>query len=225
MTEQAPFWFLQQLAETIVWCHVRADADDPEHCLRSVELKPDFEKDDSDARDLWPSPESIAEVVEKRHTILYQKSQNTVPASSIWARGRLLVSAYQYSNHNGYTGHETGYFFNDNDVPPWDTWVGEVEGLPGEDAPGTPHGAWPRNVVSGLSGTDPHRGLLVSWIPEVFVPLVSKAIELEVKGMLCWSDEPRAGTGGAPRFDLVIPEWLRNLKIVWPAISTNGTAN
>jgi hypothetical protein len=221
MTEKAPFWFLQQLAETIVWCHVRADLGDPEHCLRSSELQPDFEGDGSDARDFWPSPELIVEVVEKRHTILYQESQHTVPVSSIWARGRLLVSAYPYSNHNGATAHESDFFFNHNDVPPWDTWVAEVEGLPGEDAPG----AWPPTLASKMSDGEPHRGLLVSWIPEVFIPVASKAIELEVIGMLCWADEPPGARRAGPRFDLVIPDWLRNLKTVGPAPSTNGTAN
>ena len=127
--------------------------------------------------------------------------------------GRLLVSAYDYTNFNGATAGQTGYFLDENDVPPWDSWVGEVQGLGNAPAPGTWGGTWPPTAESWLNGKPPNQGLLVSWVPAEFIGVVERGLEVECMGMMCWADTAvRIGTG-APDFNAVVPTWLKHLSL------------
>jgi hypothetical protein len=53
-------------------------------------------------------------------------------------------------------------------MPPWDTWVAYVEGLPND------HGV--RN----------HAGCLVSWVPPIFLSAVDSAVRVNAYGALYW---------------------------------------
>jgi hypothetical protein len=53
-----------------------------------------------------------------------------------------------------------------------------------------------------------NRGILIAWIPRLFVPLAEKGIQTECMGMLGWLDEPSRSVGGAPRWECVLPSWL-----------------
>ena len=216
MTAQAPDvpdWFAAQLAETVEWCRDRANIVDPEHCLRSPELQPDLGPYDGSVTALWVNPEMIEGVVQRRKQLLRSRGWRGSHAFPAKLGGRLLLCAHEYTNHNGATAGDTAGFFDDHDVPPWDTWIGEVAGLPGNDPVGTWGGIWPPTLRSTLSmGKEPpHTGLLVCWIPPAFVDAGQRALAVECVGMLSWAGEPIESGGAGPRFDRVVPEWLVRL--------------
>jgi hypothetical protein len=210
---QAPFWFIQQLAETQRWCQPRTVTQDLEHCLRSPEIRPALELFYSNDRAIWVQTEMIREVTAQRKAKLAQKNEGRSSSPHLANDGRLLLCAYDYTNHNGATAAETDFFLDENDVPPWDTWVGEVTGLGSARALGIWGGAWPPTLDSTIGQVAPNQGLLVCWIPNEFVRIVEQALEIECVGMLCWADAPVRGGSAGPDFGSVVPFWLRELAL------------
>jgi len=96
-------------------------------------------------------------------------------------------------------------------VPPWDSWVGEVQGLGNAPSPGTSGRTWPPTLDSTLSGEAPNQGLLVSWVPAEFIGVVERGLEVECIGMMCWADTPVRVGGAGPDFNAVVPPWLKHL--------------
>jgi hypothetical protein len=205
-----PDWFAAQLAETICWCNDRANVLDAQHCLRSPELQPDLGPHDGSFTALWVNREMIDDVVQRRRQVLRSREGNGSHSPSEMRSGRLLLCAYEYTNHNGLTAGQTAGFFDEHDVPPWDTWVGEVAGLSAHDEPATWGSTWPPTLPSMLSMGErqPHSGLLVCWVPPAFIEAGQRALEVECVGMLCWADDPISRSVIGPRFDRVVPEWL-----------------
>ena len=213
MDDLAPEWFLRQLAETRLWCQARANVDDPEHCLRSSELRPVLEANGSEDRAIWLHPKMIGDVARRRHIALSSSGVKDDSMSTVEATGRVLLCAYDYTNHNAATAVTTNYFLDEHDVPPWDCWVGEVRGLGSASAPGSIGEAWPPTLDSTLGQKPPNQGLLVCWIPTEFIGVVDRGLEVECIGMLCWADMPVRGGAAGPDFDSVIPTWLRGLAL------------
>jgi hypothetical protein len=199
-----PAAFRRQLAETIEWCVVRATEGGPDR-LRSQELRPDTAREESSAQALCVSSELITGVVETRRRVLAELGWAVTVGATNLAGGRLLVSAYEYTNHNGASAGATGDYLDEDDVPPWDTWIGEVAGLQGGEDD------WPPTLASHLGDGPPNRGLLVSWVPRAFIPVIQAGLEVECMGMLCWADQPSEGHGGSPRFGQILPRWLCQL--------------
>lgn len=213
MEKLAPFWFFQQLAETQRWRQSRAMSQDLEHCLRSPELRPALEMYYSNDRAIWVQTEMIREVTAQRKAKLAQGNEGRGLSSHLASDGRLLLCAYDYTNHNGATAAATDLFFDEHDVPPWDTWVGEVMGLGSAQAPGIWGGEWPPTLDSTVGQAPPNQGLLVCWIPTEFVRIVERALEIECVGMLCWADAPIRGGAAGPDFGSVVPSWLREFAL------------
>ena len=93
-----------------------------------------------------------------------------------------LLHFIDYTNHNGLTAGITSYFLDNNDSPPWDTWV------------------------QALHTTDGKTDFLVSWVPAEFVDSVDDATKAECIGMLMWAvdGQRRRGEGD-------VPDWLITL--------------
>ena len=85
--------------------------------------------------------------------------------------GRLLVVEYNMTNHNEITEGESDGFFDWADNPPWDLWVCE-------------------------SADD-----LICWIPNVFVDVVLRSMQVECMEMLHWVTPENARLG-------YHPEWM-----------------
>jgi hypothetical protein len=77
------------------------------------------------------------------------------------AGGRLLGWERDTTIDDGVGEAETHGFLDESDMPPWDTWIAYSDG---------------------------HRaaGLLVSWVPEVFVPSVDAAVRYNAYDALYW---------------------------------------
>jgi hypothetical protein len=107
--------FVQRLAETIDWCAPRAASADAKTGLRTPELSP------------WPLAGGRREVVESvahaRHNALRWPRPHDATGL---AGGRLLGYAPDDNLANGAAEASTAGFFDVNNIPPWDTWVGYV---------------------------------------------------------------------------------------------------
>ncbi len=160
--EEVPAWFAAQLRETVEFCLPRVRVDDPIWCLRSTELTPPgYEDREWIDRPPGLEPKTVQAVIDKRKLALADPGR-TVEAGQLHG-GRLLLSAHEASNDNGLTASISGYYFDDSDVPPWDTWICV---LPGDDS------------------------LLVAWVPSEFQEIVQESIANECIGMLAWADGP-----------------------------------
>jgi hypothetical protein len=167
----------------------------PKHCLRSAQLRPDYEFDsepDYDV-DLWADTPMINKLVDSR-------SQLVTPLNTerdIDLRGgRLLIHFLGESNHNGATADITSFYLDNNDTPPWDTWVQAF----------VPE-SWARLSPDEIPSEYP---FLISWVPPEFLETVHEATESECVGMLMWADAPRWWDG--PRnYAESIPTWLEQL--------------
>lgn len=190
--------------------------------MRSPELRPDLEAYSSDDRAICVHPAMIRDLARKRQVALSLGKHIVDSALRPEAFGRLLVCAYDYTNHNGATAKETEYFLDEHDVPPWDSWVGEVRGLGSASASGTWGGTWPPTLGSTLGEAPPNQGLLVCWIPAEFMANVERGLEVECIGMLCWADTPVRGGAAGPDFDSVVPSWLTALALQHRPNSTHA---
>jgi hypothetical protein len=81
-------------------------------------------------------------------------------------KGKILVVEYGENIPDGAAEPETDGFFDEWDIPPIDTWF--------------------YNDYSVARG-----GILLAWIPERFVELADKAIEVQVLNILNWFEKPR----------------------------------
>src|SRR6185295_20350205 len=162
----APPHFTKRLAETIAWCVPRVNISDPKYCLRSAQLRPDYEFSlrPDDAVDLWADIYMIKKVVDSRSQLL--------PATSVSAErdidlagGRLLIHFLGESNHNGLTAWITSSYLDNNDTPPWDTWV---------------QAFIPESLVHQSPDSIPSvYAFLISWVPPEFLKVVDEATEYE----------------------------------------------
>ena len=193
-----PEQFVNRLNETITWCVPRVNVGDPKYCLRSAQLKPDYEFSlgpDEDV-DLWANLRMINEVVASRSKLLSPAPSPPTGSHVDLAGGRLLIHFLDESNHNGFTAYLTSYFLDNNDTPPWDTWVQAY-------IPEPPVHESPDSVPSVYA-------FLISWVPPEFREAVHEATEAECVGMLMWADAPRAWER-PPHHANSIPKWLQQL--------------
>lgn len=197
MKQHVPQDFSRRLHETIAWCVPRVNISTPKHCLRSAELRPDYDfssEPDYDV-DIWAANiEMINKVVDSRSRLL--KPAAPQPTDIDLAGGRLLIHFLHESNFNGLTAYITSYFLDNNDTPPWDTWVDAFIPELWADQP-------PDEVQRLFT-------FLISWVPPEFLKVVNEATEAECVGMLMWADEPRTWDS-PPNYAESIPSWLQQL--------------
>jgi hypothetical protein len=184
MVAAVPDEFLVDLRLVVSWCKPRVNPKDPKYCLRSKELRPDAEFDTEPPWDidLWPNPEMVQQVVVRRSQERKVPDVRTSKSTDLLAKGRLLLHFMEYSNHNGLTAGITDYFLDNNDSPPWDTWI------------------------QSLQTTDGQTDILVSWVPREFLGCVNDATKSECIGMLMWAKDGQQWRGGGD-----VPDWLIKL--------------
>lgn len=195
MKPAAPQDFIKSLHETIAWCAPRVNVSDPKHCLRSAQLRPDYQFDSEPPYDvdIWPDIPMINKVVDSRSQLV--TPLNTERDIDL-RRGRLLLHFLDQSNHNALTSHITSFYLDNNDTPPWDTWVYVFVPESWADQP-------PDEVPTVVP-------FLISWVPPEFLNTVNEATEYECVGMLMWADAPRRWEGPYNNADS-IPAWLEQL--------------
>jgi len=194
----APPHFTKTLLETIAWCVPRVNFSDPKYCLRSAELRPDYEfswRPDEDV-DLWADVPMIKKVVASRSQLLSPATALRTEHDIDLAGGRLLLHFLGESNDNKVTADVTSYYLDHSDTPPWDTWIEAF-------IPESLAHLSPDSIPSEYP-------FLISWVPPEFLEVVDEATELECVGMLMWADAPRTWER-PPIYADSIPTWLRQL--------------
>lgn len=194
-----PLDFTKKLHETIAWCVPRVNITDPKYCLRSAQLRPGYEfslRPDEDV-DLWMVDVPIINNVVDSRAVLSSAANVSLSELGVdLAGGRLLIHFLGESNHNGATADITSYYLDNNDTPPWDTWVQAF-------------------VPESLSHQSPDSipseyAFLISWVPPEFLKAVDEATEAECVGMLMWADALRRRES-PPHYADSIPIWLQQL--------------
>lgn len=145
--------FLQRLAEAVDWCAPRASVDEPKRCLRTPRLAP---------KPLAGSRVQVVEsVCEARHIELRWPAARL--ANNLNG-GRLLGYAPDDNLSDCAAEAETEEYFDCDNVPPWDTWVGYI------------HEAESCNY-------------LVSWVAPYLVECVSRGINVNPEECIWWVNE------------------------------------
>ena len=148
--------FAQHLKEAKAWCFSRL-LHDANNNLRSPDLKPEHIEIGMGVLD-WPSQQRqtvVDELTRKRAQLL--KSWEF--EQSLDDNGRVLVFIPDHSLFDGAAEVETGGFFDDNNVPAWDTWIDYVEGH------------------------------LLSWVPSNLVELVEGGIQVNPEECIMWAKD------------------------------------
>ena len=144
------------MAQAIAWCAPHVDVDRPRDCLRCSDFRPGvFDMDRAT---------TVNALLQRRQDCV---SLELAPAATPGdlLNGRLLVYFPDEDLADGAAEEATAGFFDSNNTPPWDTWVGLFR--------------------------DPHKGVssaeyLVSWVPEPFVLLASRGIDVNPEGCIVW---------------------------------------
>lgn len=196
--------FQSELHDTILWCTSRVDSSKPQSCLRSESLRPKaLDKNDGDLL----NSVYIAELVRARKALLADTSTSKADMAG-QVSGRILASAYEYTNHNALVQGETKGYFDYYDNPPWDTWVCEIQGAEGPNPESGFGSSSLPTIETARSGEPPAWKILVSWVPAEFKAVVNHAIETECMGMLTWCHLPGRSDGTLTTLEEVLPTWL-----------------
>ena len=171
--------FQRRLTETIAWCSAHANILDPAGSLRSPAMALGYESYEYHYALLSAGQTIASGVAEERRRLLRASDICPNPLPPTQAGGRLLVYQPDASFCEAWAEDATGGFLDEWDTPPWDTWIwytskGHISTLP----------AGKQEVGFTL-----REGLLVSWIPPVFLHLVQTGIKVLPFGGIQWAEE------------------------------------
>lgn len=198
--------FLSSLKDTIEWCKGKVDVGQPKVCLRSDRQREIILSHGEDPDAIWISSQLIADVLIARGKIKQENVEKPLD-------GRVLFCAYDYTNHNGLTDDETDGYFDEHDSPPWDTWICEIPCNHGNSKKSGYGESWPPNITSIFSEGGPEELILAAWVPSGFIDVVQQAIDIECCGMIFWADSEYPESPLSPKYQEVIPQWLKEMYI------------
>ena len=154
--------FPMVLAETIEWCKDRASPSEPSDSLRSAELRPPVDS-------LFGLREAtIQAVVEKRRSLIH--GRGLLRAYDL-AGGRILLYEPENNLFDGAAMVASRDFFDVDNVPPWDTWLGYI------------HGTW-EHTTTHAKFTHLY---LLSWVPPAFLALAGDGVWANPEQCIRWA--------------------------------------
>jgi hypothetical protein len=160
--------FKKRLAETIVWCSERTNPDDPAYSLRSNDLRPPGLRLCHNLK--TELSEVVEPIVDQRAFWINNWRKNNLDLL-VGMAGRLLIctSATESIPDGAVTELSKG-FYDEDDMPPWDTWLCYLEeGSAGEGSPSY------------------RTQYLLSWVPAQFVELANIGVETHFMGCMRWA--------------------------------------
>ena len=180
--EQEIDMFKMRLAETIAWCAAQARVTDPANSLRTAALTPSNRRMDfAGYADFdWETEESgdqvLSALAEPRAGLLKIADLTPAPLPASLVAGRLIVYQPDQTLEDGLSEEISKGFFDQGDVPPWDTWVWISEGPPGMSPNSQPY----RNSY------------LICWVPSMFINLAADGIAANCVNCISWASCPEA---------------------------------
>jgi hypothetical protein len=169
MIDSAELW--RRVSEVELWCsRLETPEVDLARRFRSASLRPvDISMRGArlqalGANDIYLARvRAVEDLVERREKLLGPSSQRASSFSR--AMGGMLAFNLDACFFDGAVSAETQGFFDDEDLPPWDTWIAYTER----------HGA-------GEAGEN----VLVSWMPESYRQLAERAIAVHMCNAYAW---------------------------------------
>jgi hypothetical protein len=154
-------WFRRKPTQTRQWHQafvllkqVRDSFGPLEHQLRSAALKPTFALNEFGMDAPWA--DAVAEVAAKRSHLMGETLLEG--GADDEKHGRLLLFVPSETLADGAAQHSSNGFFDMNNVPPWDIWVGFSEGT------------------------------LVSWVPPALMDAAQIGIDVNPEQCIRWAD-------------------------------------
>jgi hypothetical protein len=171
LTDAQAEYFMKLVAETSTWCARDADANDPAKSLRT----------------LRPSPYTLASRESQVSSVAWERRDRLreiglggqEPAKDLCG-GRLLAFDADGTLSDGVANSESNGFFDDDNVPPYDTWLWFV---------------YDEAYRRRMAGTETSERLpafetyLVAWVPPIFVELADHGIAINPEECIMWLDE------------------------------------
>ena len=170
------------LAQAVAWCDPRVDTSAPATCLRSHELRAALPESASDGG-YWQTLDVVNRLVGLRASLVPDVTALEAPV------GRLVCCDISASEASGGSRVYSDDYFDDFDVPPWDTWV-----------------SWfpDRKVVQ------PDNGYLIAWVPPAFCDLAQRGIDANPVECVFWADDASESARSSCRFRESVPTWYLN---------------
>ena len=143
--------FLRSLTETIVWCRETGNIADPKTSLRTFEPR---------CAPLSSQSDQVSCVSFDRSNRLRSIGMDDLEAVTDLRGGRLLAYFPDDTLSDGVAAAESNGFFDDVNIPPYDTWVWMVQDV---------------RTVAYADGykTEVPANFLVAWVPPVFIELAN----------------------------------------------------
>ena len=159
--------FLRNLTETIAWCLHAGNIADPKKSLRTFEPR----------TPLLSSQEFQVCCVslDRARRLESIGKRGLVPVTDLQG-GRLLAYFPDDNLADGYAAEVSKRYFDDDNIPPYDTWV------------------WMAEDVETIARSDGNRELrttkfLVAWVPPAFLELANAGIQGNPEQCIAWLDE------------------------------------
>jgi hypothetical protein len=163
--------FMKLVAETSAWCTHQADANDPANSLRTLRPRPG---------PLMSRESQVCSVTWERRGQLREIGLGGQEPAKDLCGGRLLAFDADGTLSDGVANSESNGFFDDDNVPPYDTWVWFV------------YDEAYRRRMAGTETADrlpAFETYLVAWVPPVFVELADYGIAINPEACILWLDE------------------------------------
>lgn len=168
--------FVASLRDAKSWSSRKLNGSTDFSCLRSPVLSASHAGiDDSYSQ----SMAAINALVETRSRLLGTHDVND------WQTGRLLCCDVAASEASGASELASDGYFNEFDLPPWDTWV-----------------AWVKND----NPAHEDNGFLLAFVPPSFSKCVQSGIDANPVNCVFWLDTPNSHT--MDHLSLVMPQWM-----------------
>lgn len=152
------------LAESAVWCTHRLDLNDLGNSLRSLDLINPLSKSRF---------HTVYDCNSTRKSVLQHHKLNPIEIPyDLILSGRLLVYYPEMNLADGAAYVATDGFLDNNNMPPWDSWLDYFEE--------------PYDESQHLGGT---HNYLISWVPAPLIDKVTKGIEWNPEKCIEWLDE------------------------------------
>lgn len=174
--------FQHRLAETITWCTFQDWSANPAEGLRTALLRPSEQAKrlqtfhDSDT--FWKkTPQQWQQLVEhlalQRVELLHKRDLSLYLPAEPLNGGRLLAFSPENTLSDGAANFNTDGFFDDDNIPPWDTWIWYVTNDP-------------VNNFEWWRGCDSY---LLSWVPDSLVEVIASGIGVNPEQCIQWATD------------------------------------
>jgi hypothetical protein len=159
--------FLRSLTETTVWCLQAGNIADPKTSLRTFEPRtPPLTSPDS----------QVFCVSLDRSRRLRSNGQRDLASVTDLRGGRLLAYFPDYNLADGCAEDVSNGYFDVDNIPPYDTWVGMVENV---------------ESVTRDDGSSEQvsANFLVAWVPPAFLEIANGGVQVNPEECIAWLDE------------------------------------